>query len=308
MIPLAPSARKEQPALQVPMGGRICCSTIVFAWSCLPGPHAFIQDIMQSRAAVWAALKVRFLVVAAVPVEAVLQFQRAAEVLDLIVELQLDMEPMTLLWQRDAVGDLEQRILEKFGGGEAAEPSAYGSAQPSWKLHRRPSAKPLRRSVKPRPVCLPQGVALAALVDKGAVKCALPSYAQVAAMIDARVFELDTLPAGPAGVLLKVSEDSGGASRLLRRDTLLTLHGLRDRIGGVLDKVKPCCEFVVTSSGEASTKGSPGASQCGTLRWCEHCMSVYWAADRCIHPVLLVDAVLSVLEDGVLAGRVQTGA
>ena len=309
LIPLAPSAREEQPALQVPMGGgRICCSTVVFAWSCLPGPHAFTQDIMQSRAAVWAAAKVRFLVVAAVPAQAGREFDRAAEVLDLIAELQLDMEPMTLLWQREADGDLERRIVEKFGGGEAAEPSAYGSPQPAWKLHRRPGTQPLRRSGQPRPVCLPEGVSLAAVVDKGAVLCPLPSFAQVAAMVDACVFELDTLPVGHATVLDKVTEARGGTIRLLTRDTLLTLHGVKDLIGGILDKVKPCVEFVVTSSGEASTRGSPGVSHCGTWRWCQPCLSVYWAAERCIHPVLLADAVLSVLEDGVLAGRVHTGA
>ena len=127
-------------------------------------------------------------------------------------------------------------------------------------------------------------------------------------MTDARVFEMDALSPAHEGVLARVTENSEGSTRLLRRATVLSLHGLKDRIGGALDKVKPCCEFVSTSSGEAATRGSIGATQCGALRWCEHCMTVYWAADRCIHPGLLVDAVLSVLEDGVLARRVHSGA
>ncbi len=256
---------------------------------------------MQSRVAVWAAMKVRFLVIAAVPAQAEREFTRASEVLDQIAEHQLDRQPMTLVWQRGADADLECRIVEKFGGGEAAEPSAYGSPQPAWTLHRKPAAKALRRAANPKPVCLPQGVTIPALVDKGAVLCTLPSSAEVVSMTDARVFEMDALPPTHEGVLARVTENSGGSTRLLRRATVLSLHGLRDRIGGALEKLKPCCEFVDTSSGEAATRGSPGASQCGALRWCEHCMTVYWAADRCIHPGLLLDAVLSVLEDGVLA-------
>ena len=295
------SAREEHPAAQVPVGFG---NMLALSFVCVVFPlfsHPPIQDFIESRKEVWSAMRVRFLVVAAVPGQAGRVFDRAEEMMAQIAELQLDRQPMSLLWQRGADAALERRMIETFGPGEAAEPGAYGSPQPDWMLHRKPAAKALRRAAKPQPVSLPQGVTIPSLVVDGAVRRPLPSSGEIVSMTDARVFEMDALPAAHEDVLARVTEQSEGSARLLRRATVLSLHGLKDRIGGALDKLKPCCECVVNSSGEAAAKGSPGSSQCGTLRWCENCLTLYWAADRCIHPGLLLDAVLSVLEDGVFA-------
>lgn len=272
------------------------------------GIRSRVKELVQQRKLEWEKQQAHFLLVAAAPEGSPRALQRALEMQAFLKQCLPRSRLAAAIFRRDCSGELVHRCTFGFGLGAEVRPAEYGSAQASWYLHRQPGTGPLLRIGRPPAMRLPPRVSVPSLLRDGAVHSSIAPHASLRRILDKKLFEFEGLQEADEEVLKRSSEEIDGGSRLLGRATLLALHGFGDwPQASLVDSLVPCSKQINSATGAPLPPGASFASACGELRWCNSCEQIACAADRTVHPLLLVDALATVLEDGLLGERTEAG-
>jgi len=259
------------------------------------------KDIFRGRQEQWAADSTCFLLLAAVPAPGCPAAERALEARAYLRQLCPRSSVGMLVFRRGEGSEAPCGSEAVLGPATPALPSEYNSPQAAWMLHRSPMPGPLRRVGRPPAVALPADVRVPALRGADGELKTLPPWAQVRRIVEARLFDMEPLSLRDQEVLARMSQEDAAGGRLLERAHLLALHGFAEwPQASLADSVQPCARWINTVTGRSVPEGSFAAGKCGALRWCRECQAVCSAADSCVHPILLIDAIVTVMEDALV--------
>jgi len=259
------------------------------------------KDIFRGRQEHWAADSTCFLLLAAVPAAGCPAAERALEARAYLRQL-CPLSPVGMLVFRRGGGSEPPRGNDvALGPATPALPSEYNSPQAAWLLHRSPMPGPLRRVGRPPAVPLPAGVRVPAPRGADGELLPLPPWSEVRRIVEARLFDMEPLSLRDQEALARVSQEDAAGVRLLERAHLLALHGFAGwPQASLTDAVQPCARWINTVTGRTVPEGAFAAGKCGALRWCRECQAVCSAADICVHPIMLIDAIVTVMEDALV--------
>lgn len=261
-----------------------------------------MKDIFRGRQEQWAADSTCFLLLAAVPSPGCPAAERALEARAFLRQVCPLSSVGMLVFRRGGGSESPRGSEAALGPATPALPSEYKSPQAAWMLHRSPVLGPLRRVARPPAVTLPAGVRVPALRGSDGELLTLPPWSEVRRIVEARLFDMEPLSLRDQELLARMTQEDATGGRLLERAHLLALHGFAEwPQASLADSVQPCARWINTISGRSVPEGSFAAGKCGALRWCRECQAVCCAADSCVHPIMLIDAIVTVMEDALVA-------
>lgn len=120
--------------------------------------------------------------------------------------------------------------------------------------------------------------------------------------MDALIFLADWLREQAAEVLCTVQEDDPQGRQLLSRPVLMALHGFWEQwpTCSMTATALPCDKHINSARGGALPACAFGAEWCGKSRWCAPCTALYASSDLVVHPHLLVDALVTLMEETLM--------
>jgi hypothetical protein len=264
-----------------------------------------MKDLINNKKVEWERQQVHFLLVSVVSPPYSLTMERALEMKSLLHQCLPKSRVASLVFRRGGSGELVERCTAALGVGIEVRPAEYASAQESWMLHREPATGPVMHVSRPPGIKLPAGVTVPALVKDNAIVSSLPAQFLVRSVVEKRIFDVEPLKEADLQILSRMTEHRAGTTRLMHRATVLALHGFVDDWpqATLVDQLLPCAGMVNPATGGPLPAGASFAAACGSTRWCNQCEQIMSAADRTVHPMLLIDAIATVVVDGLLGGR-----